>query len=100
MLDEEGGHVRRRHGFCRGYENGLFRKLVHDNEDCVMIVARRKIRYPVERDTTPRPGRDWERIEKSIRHVAHDIVALTRITAADIVVDSCRESRPLEVLCH
>ena len=80
MLDEEGSHVRRRHRFCRGYENGLFCKLVHDNKDCIMIVARRKIRYPVERYTAPRPGRDRERIEKSVRRVA-----LTRIGAADIV---------------
>ena len=65
-----------------------------------MIMARRKIRYPIERDTAPGPGRDRERIEKSVRRVAHDLVALTRIVAADIVVDSCRESRPLEILRH
>ena len=58
MLDEEGGHAKRRHGFCRGYENGLFSESVHDNKDCVVVVTGRKIRYPVQRNTAPGPGRN------------------------------------------
>ena len=57
MMDEEGGHVRRRHGFFRGYENRMFCKSVHHHEDCVVIVTGRKIRYPVQRNTAPGPGR-------------------------------------------
>ena len=47
LVDEQGSHVRRRHGFCRGDKNRLFGKSVDHHENCVVVVARWQVRNPI-----------------------------------------------------
>ena len=72
MLDEQGSHVKRRHGFCRGYENRLFCKSVDHHEDCVVIVAGRQVRNPVQGHTALQFS--WDR--KSVRTILVYILTL------------------------
>ena len=58
VLQEQGRHVRCRHGFgCRNEER-LLRQAVDHHQDGIVIVAGRQVCDPIEGHTAPWVGRD------------------------------------------
>ena len=90
LVDEQGSHVRRRHGLCRGDEDCLFSKSVDHHENCVVVLAGRQVRNPVQGHTAPGLSGDRKGVQE----------AVGRVTTAHVALDSCCQTWPFEVLRH